>query len=780
MSRPDDASHFREGLVGTQPWLRTLLDGLPIALALAEPGTARMFFANRAAHALAGGTFPTGVAAEDYDAVYECTDADGERIPAEQLPVVRAARGEDVDACALTWRTPAGPRPLLVSARMLPASDGRPATVVVTIDDVSSLRAADDARAEMLGHERAARAAAEAHDRLSAFLAEATTLVATSLDYRTTLRSLARLSVPRLGDWCVIDVVDDDGGLRRVAVAHADPRAGELADCVRAQGTDSEGRFGIRDVLRDGRSRLVSHAPPELAEGEPVDGPQARLLRTVGPTSYMVVPLLARGRTLGTMTIVAAESDRRFGPEDLTLATDLAHRVGQSIDNARLYRDAQESVAAQRRQAEQLGQLTDASLAIAAHRSVRDVLRAGAEHARALVDADVALARLADEVVLARGDRPGAWAADAEALAGGELGHLVGATNRSRRVDDAEAAAQPAWSAAPDGPPPGGWVGAPLVGRDGVNLGVLTVAGRARGEMTAADEAVIAQLAQIVSAAVENARLLEERGHIARTLQDSLLPSGLPDVPGVEVAARYRPAGRINEVGGDFYDVFALGPSSWAVVIGDVCGKGAEAAAVTALARYTLRATALIQPAPGRVLEALNTAMLAERADLRFCTAVFVRLDLAGGPGSGARVCATICSAGHPLPLLRPAAPALTARAVGHAGTLLGVVSELELAEDHVELGPGDALVLYTDGVTEAHAPDVVLDADALGARLAGVTTSAGELASRVEEIALGDAPGAARDDVAVLVARVREDDQAGGSPSPPSQARRVVGRAAG
>ena len=140
------------------------------------------------------------------------------------------------------------------------------------------------------------------------------------------------------------------------------------------------------------------------------------------------------------------------------------------------------------------------------------------------------------------------------------------------------------------------------------------------------DRALFEDLGRRAALALDSARLYAERDHVARTLQRSLLPRELPDIPGAEIAARYLAAGAGNEVGGDFYDCFPTGASDWALVIGDVCGKGAEAAALTALARYTLRAAALHTRRPRAVLEQLNDALLRDRLDYRFCTVLYVSL----------------------------------------------------------------------------------------------------------------------------------------------------------
>jgi PAS domain S-box-containing protein len=246
-------------------------------------------------------------------------------------------------------------------------------------------------------------------------------------------------------------------------------------------------------------------------------------------------------------------------------------------------------------------------------------------------------------------------------------------------------------------------------------------------------------------AEAERERLLAERDHVARTLQSSLLPRELPEIPGIELAARYLAAGDGNEVGGDFYDCFDTGAGDWALVIGDVCGKGAEAAALTALARYTVRAAALQTRSPSAVLRRLNDALLRERVDYRFCTVLYVSLT---PHERGVSACLT--AGGHPLPLvLRAGGEVQTA---GTPGSLLGIVDPPELAEQRLELAPGDALVLFTDGVTEA---DRAAGPERLAAQLAAWSDlGVAEIAAAVEREALAAQGGSARDDVAVVVAR--------------------------
>jgi PAS domain S-box-containing protein len=292
----------------------------------------------------------------------------------------------------------------------------------------------------------------------------------------------------------------------------------------------------------------------------------------------------------------------------------------------------------------------------------------------------------------------------------------------------------------------------PMTARGRTIGALIWVNGRSGRRFDALDVDLAHELARRCATAIENARLYSERSYIARTLQQSLLPIELPDIPGVETAARFRPTGEGNEVGGDFYDVFETGNRGWTVVMGDVCGKGPDAAAVTALARYTLRAAAMRERLPSRSLALLNEALLRQRNDRRFCTVAAAYIEMLD---HGAR--AGISSGGHPLPLLLR--PDGSVEQVGAPGTLLGVVPDPDLDDRAVTLEPGDALVFYTDGVIESRVSgDGVLDERRLCELVATCAGgSADAIAAKVEEAAVLTQHGRPKDDIAVLVLRVTE-----------------------
>ena len=242
----------------------------------------------------------------------------------------------------------------------------------------------------------------------------------------------------------------------------------------------------------------------------------------------------------------------------------------------------------------------------------------------------------------------------------------------------------------------------------------------------------------------------------AITLQRSLLPGEIPDVPSCELAIRFAPAGAGDLVGGDFYDVFPVGSNHWAVVIGDVCGKGAGAAAVTAMARWTLRSLAGAVRSPAEVLRIVNDTMLRQPLEQRFITILYALLDVRG---PDARV--TVACGGHPPAIL--VGPDGAPENVAAWGDLLGVWPDVRLQQAVLRLRPGESLVLYTDGVTD-RGPGVDGSAEQALRNLAG-EPNANTLADALLDEA-GRRNGGAQDDVAIVAVRfVPEDDGLGGEP---------------
>jgi PAS domain S-box-containing protein len=356
------------------------------------------------------------------------------------------------------------------------------------------------------------------------FLLDAATLVSSALGFDECMHSLASLAVPLLADLCLIDVLVE-GSVQRAVSIHADPDKAGLAERLFEHPPKLTGAHPAAEILRSGAAAKVGDTDDDFLRGTTGDEEHYRLVKELGFTSYMCAPLKARGRVLGTVTLVSAGSGRRFMPDDLALVEALAGRVAHVVDNARLY---------------------------------------------------------------------------------------------------------------------------------------------------------------------------SEQARVARSLQAALLPRALPAIPGLQLAAAYQAAGEGNEVGGDFYDVFESGRGTWAVVIGDVCGRGPDAAAVTGLVRHALHASGRHNRNPRGMLQFANS-MLCEDEDRsveRFCTAAAAMVR----PGHPTRV--AYASAGHP--------PAVVRRSDGNVeelsatGITLGVVEALGGKTQRLVLDDGDLMVMYTDGLTEA------------------------------------------------------------------------------
>jgi sigma-B regulation protein RsbU (phosphoserine phosphatase) len=307
------------------------------------------------------------------------------------------------------------------------------------------------------------------------------------------------------------------------------------------------------------------------------------------------------------------------------------------------------------------------------------------------------------------------------------------------------------------------YLGAPIITRDGYKLGTLNVLDMVPRDTTPDEVANLAKLATLVLdelelrlAAMQTVERERERAEaerrekvrmtrIARTLQRTLIPPELPNVPGVELAAFHQP-GSSDEVGGDFYDVFPRPDGHWAVTVGDVSGKGAEAAALTALVRYTLRGAALRADTPGAVLSEVSTAVELDQREAyepRHCTAALAFVELGDGYAD-----IELSHAGHPPAILvRPG----TAEPTEDAGPILGWLASHRYGQTRLRLAKGEALVFYTDGVTDARRGGERLgQAELLAALEQAGAPTAESVVSAVRTL-LGQADQPPADDIAVV-----------------------------
>jgi serine phosphatase RsbU (regulator of sigma subunit) len=398
-------------------------------------------------------------------------------------------------------------------------------------------------------------------------------------------------------------------------------------------------------------------------------------------------------------------------PEDTLQAGADFLRESLSIFESvhRGYREVQEVARIEHEHVEQLRALADASVALNSSLTVEEILQLTADAARTLIRGTRATV-----AIFAPDPRLRPLTATSPPLpAGGD-------------IEPARLTAR-------------------LTGR-GRELGLLEVLDLQTREFGERDDTVLTQLAQLASVAISNAQLYERERTIAQTLQRSLRPGGLPDVPGLSAAVRFRPAGESVELGGDFYDLFQAGGGAWAALIGDVQGKGPDAAAVTALARHTLRAGAVYEQHPSGVLALRHPALREQRSDGRFCTVAHAHLRIGRG-----RVQVELACGGHPLPLVIH--PDGHVEPVGRLGTLLGTDIEPQLHDVTVELREGDVLLLYTDGVTEVRRRR----REVFGlSQLTELLSTCGALppdavADRVEGAVISASEGRLRDDMAIL-----------------------------
>jgi serine phosphatase RsbU (regulator of sigma subunit) len=262
---------------------------------------------------------------------------------------------------------------------------------------------------------------------------------------------------------------------------------------------------------------------------------------------------------------------------------------------------------------------------------------------------------------------------------------------------------------------------------------------------------------EAVLLAADNARKHIEQRDIAETLQLSLLPQRLTPPPGVTLASRYWPAGSANLIGGDFYDAFRIDEERWGIVIGDVCGKGIDAAALTGLVRHTIRATSRTSQSPAAVLHEVHAAV-AEHEPATFCTVCFIIFTrrAGGAPGGGTL---TVALGGHPAPLLGRRG---SVREIGRSGTILGMVPPT-IVDTTVEVEPGDTVVLYTDGLTDAPDDQAVPLHEVEDLMRDDVARDVEQLADAIRKCKRRRRPSGSSDDTAVLVFRFHAPPQPDG-----------------
>ncbi|MFC8175943.1 SpoIIE family protein phosphatase [Streptomyces sp. NPDC057325] len=575
---------------------------------------------------------------------------------------------------------------------------------------------------------------------------------------------------------------DLDGLLQRTVERARDMLDGDAAFLLLA--TDDETELEVRATtglpaarqrfarvpVETGASRYGSARMPAVHEDLAAVPGAVPLLEDTGMRSVVTVPLKVEGRLTGSLG-VAAEAANRYSNEEALRLQFAADRIALAVESARLGE-------LERLRRGSLSFLVEASDLLAGTLDRDQTLALMAQMTVPTLATWCAVYTIADQssdpylsyVLHEDEDRidglkellssitppdpvptPGArvWTAPGDAARRAALNASVHALDHpssplSPGIDTTLATASTV---------AGETVVLPLVARNRV-IGMLTLGRPSEDHFRQEILELAEDLSRRAALALDNARLYSERVAISQSLQRSLLPPGLPEIPGVEVDVIYRAAGEGNEVGGDFYDLFPISDGAYGFAIGDVCGTGPEAAAVTGLARHALRLLAREGLGGPAVLERLNAAILDEGARSRFLTLLYGEMR---PQEDGSAILKVVC-AGHPLPLRL--SPDGTVRPAAEPQPLLGVMDDLELYEETVTLDPGDVLLCVTDGVTERREGSRMLGDDGLADVLKTCTgLTAGAVAARVLRAVERFAQAPASDDMAILAMRLREPD---------------------
>ncbi len=605
-----------------------------------------------------------------------------------------------------------------------------------------------DERVRLLDIERRAAERARFLERTHRALVE-------SLDLDEVVDRITSAAIEELAAWCSLAVtIDHPVDAPLIAVAHADPDMVVWAkELQRRFPFDPAGETGVAQVIRTGEPDFVPIIDAALLDATPMDAELREIIDELDLRSSIIVPLVGGLGPLGALQLVRTSSQPHFTAADLGLAKELAGPISAALNNTILFRrqqTVQRGLAALERLTATLANSSD----------VTHIAEEAVRSARSLVDATKSLLYLADaagqfQLVAGTGytdDELEGWtvldpaqnAPVAEALR-----KLTPVVLESRQ----EINARYPYMADVDSDD-AAMVTMPLI-RSGRLIGALYLAWDRPRSTSETELQLLRDVSARCAGALERARLHERQRAIALTLQRSLLPSHLGTTEWFDTTGDYWPGEAGAEVGGDFYDLFEIEPDRWGITIGDVCGKGIEAAALTSVARHTARSAARHVNTPSEVLMRVHEALLTYDGT-NYCTVCFAFLERVQGHTQ-----VRVALGGHPQPLLRRASG--NVEPLGIAGTLLGLI-EPRLETTVTSLARGDTLLFYTDGLTDAPGA-LAVPANELHDTLAAAAPTAVACAEAIRQLLHERRPDGVSDDTAILVVGITAD---GSSPAGP------------
>lgn len=647
----------------------------------------------------------------------ELLSLEGRVLPLADWPLSRALRGETFSHYEVMVRRRDTGRTWIGSynGTLVRSKTGETILAIATIRDITAQKHAA---------------------QRTALLVEAGTRLSASLDPQTTLQTIVDLVVPGLADWCAVYALGGDGLVRPLIAAQTGmSREAAMQGLSSAMPLNPEAAFGIGYVLRTGLGQLIPGITRRARPKEVQDNALWSRLQALGTTSYLCVPLIVRGRIVGSLSLALAGSRRTYDAQDLALAVELGQRVAAGLENVRLFNEV-------RARAEREAMLNKIGSALRVSLDSGEILQ--------IVTEQVGLALSAGRCRFLHfsPDRNTLEAAPQQYAAPG-----VPSETGTTALTDWPAAATGQWAAGGSAliSTPGiAQISCPLFLRGqfgGVLLAEQTDSPRV---WTSEETLFLCAVADILALALENARLYAREHRVADMLSSAFLTDIPDELPGLALAANYRAGLEEAQVGGDYYDAFALPDGRVALVIADVSGKGLSAAVQTATVKYSLRAFATEAGAPGLVMTRLNKMLCSDLAGLgdHFVTLFYAVFDPATGRLSWA-------SAGHESVLIKRFAGGSTL--LDANGPILGLADHA-YGQETDTLAPGDSLVLYTDGLTEARDPDrrALLDIDGVQNLVEAAPAEAwpGALAAYLQQAAMQWTGGRPQDDMALLVVR--------------------------